>query len=282
MGRHRRQTGRQTRRLSASASRAILPATRRRGKPGAVPALNAAWGELEGQGGWRRASRPRLGSRLASGCGPPAGRPGLLSRAEPVVATISPRARGRQLGPQLGPGPLTSRAGREIAAVWAPRRCCRKPRQWLRRTPQAKGGYPEAVVVPTWCALPPAALAARDAGRALLAATGCQEQPGLGVVTRRQPRWEAPQMVWRVARLAPQRRLWSQRWLSRVPAMRWRWRGYGVVRLLQHVWTGSGRRRWRQGWMVSVPFDPRHPLAKPLQPGFAALVRGRIRGRCLR
>jgi hypothetical protein len=34
--------------------------------------------------------------------------------------------------------------------------------------------------------------------------------------------------------------------------------------------------------MVSVHFDPLHPLAKVLQAGFAALFRGRVRVLCLR
>ena len=116
----------------------------------------------------------------------------------------------------------------------------------------------------------------------MIAATFCQEKLGLGLVTRRQHRWEAQQMVLLLARLAHQLLLWSKRWLSRVPAICWRWRGYGVVRLLQEVWTVPGIMQRRKGWMVSVHFDPLHPLAKVLQEGFAALFRGRVRVRCLR
>jgi hypothetical protein len=115
-------------------------------------------------------------------------------------------------------------------------------------------------------------------GRAMIEAPCCQDTQGLGLVKRRQHRWEAQQMVVRLARLAHHLLVWSQRWLSRVPAMRWRLRGYGVVRLLQEVWTVPGKMRRRKGWMVSVHFAPLHPLAKPLQQGFAALFRGRIRG----
>src|SRR5262245_469040 len=116
----------------------------------------------------------------------------------------------------------------------------------------------------------------------MIAATFCQEKLGLGLVTRRQHRWEAQQMVLLLARLAHQLLLWSKRWLSRVPAIRWRLRGYGVVRLFQEVRTGPGRTRWRKSWIVSVHFEPLHPRAKPLQQGFAALFRGRVRVRCLR
>jgi hypothetical protein len=35
--------------------------------------------------------------------------------------------------------------------------------------------------------------------------------------------------------------------------------------------------RWRRGWMVSVRFSPRHPLATPLQESFSALCHGRVR-----
>jgi hypothetical protein len=34
--------------------------------------------------------------------------------------------------------------------------------------------------------------------------------------------------------------------------------------------------------MVSMRFDPLHPLAKVLQQSFAALFRGRVQVRCLR
>jgi hypothetical protein len=137
-------------------------------------------------------------------------------------------------------------------------------------------------LVTTWCALPPAALADRDDGRAMIEATCCQDQQGLGLVKRRQHRWEAPQMVLLWARLAHHLLRWSQRWLSRVPAMRWRLRGDGVVRRLQEVWTVPGIMPRRKGWRVSVHFDPLHPRAKVLQEGFAALFRGRVRVRCLR
>jgi hypothetical protein len=47
-------------------------------------------------------------------------------------------------------------------------------------------------------------------------------------------------MVLLLARLAHHQLLWNKRWLSRVPATRWRLRGYRVVRLLQEVWTVPG------------------------------------------
>jgi hypothetical protein len=129
---------------------------------------------------------------------------------------------------------------------------------------------------------PPVELADAYDSRAMLEATLCPEKPGLGLVKRRQHTWEARRMVWLLARLAPHLLPWSQRWLSRMPAMRWRVRGYGVVRLLQEGWTVPGVMRRRKGWRVSVHFDPLHPWAKMLQQGFAALFRGRVRGYGLR
>ena len=116
----------------------------------------------------------------------------------------------------------------------------------------------------------------------MIAATFCQENQGWGLVKRRQPRWEAPPRVVLLARLAHHLLRWSQRWLSRVPAIRGRWRGSGVVRRRQEVWTVPGIMQRRKGWMVSVHFDPLHPLAKVLQEGFAALFRGRVRVLCVR
>jgi DDE family transposase len=282
MGRHRSKTGRKTLRITARAYRQILHETLWRGKAAAVPALKAALGELESQLGWTQELRPRLVIRRDGGFGTTAVLNGLRSRAYQVVAKISHSGRVRQLGQQIGPWQPTSRAGREIAEVLAPRRFCRKTRQWLIRTPKEKGGYRYAVLVTTLCALPPAALADRYDGRAMIEATFCQDKQGLGLVKRRQHRWEAQQMVLLLARLAHHLLLWSKRWLSRVPAIRWRLRGYGVVRLLQEVWTVPGIMQRRKGWMVCVHFDPLHPLAKVLQEGFVALFRGRVRVLCLR
>ena len=134
----------------------------------------------------------------------------------------------------------------------------------------------------TLTALEPGALADAYDGRAMSEATFCQDKQALGLVTRRQRRWEAQQMGLLVARLAHHLRLWGKQWLSRVPTTRRRLQGYGLVRLLRDVWAVPGVIRWRRGWMVSVRFSPLHPLAIPLQASFSALFRGRVRVGCLR
>jgi hypothetical protein len=103
------------------------------------------------------------------------------------------------------------------------------------RTPKAKGGYQDAVLVTTLPDLAPVALADAYDGRAMLEATFCQDKQALGLVKRRQHTWEAQQMVSLLARLAHHLRVWSKRWLSREPNTRWRLEGYGLVRLLQEV-----------------------------------------------
>jgi len=150
------------------------------------------------------------------------------------------------------------------------------------RTPPEHGGYHDAVLLTTVPDLEPAAVAAAYDGRAMIAATFCQDTQALGLVKRRQHKWEAQHMVLLFARLAPHLLLWSKRWLSRVPTTRWRLDGYGLVRLLQEGTTVPGVIRWRCGWMVSVHFDPLHPLTAALQQGFAALFRGRVRVGILR
>ena len=137
-------------------------------------------------------------------------------------------------------------------------------------------------MVTTWSDDAPVALADADDGRAMIEATCCQDTQALGRVTRRQRRWEAQQMVLRLARLAHHLLLWGKQWLSRVPATRRRLQGYGLVRLLRDVCAVPGVIRWRRGWMVSVRFSPLHPLATPLQESFSALFRGRVRVGCLR
>src|SRR4029453_15544458 len=137
------------------------------------------------------------------------------------------------------------------------------------RTAREHGGDHYAVLLTTVPDLGPAAVAAAYDGRAMIEATFCQDKQALGLVKRRQHRWEAQQMVVLLARLAHHLLLWSKRWLSRVPATRWRLRGGGVV-------------RWRRGGMVTIRFLPFHPLAKPLQQSFTALFRGRVQVRCLR
>src|ERR671923_845868 len=278
MGRNRSKTGRKVLRWTASAYREILHETWLRGKASAVPALKTALSELETRLGWTRERRQRIVLRLDGGFGTTAVLTWVLSRGYQVVAKISHSGRVRKLRQALGPWQPTSSPGREIAAVLKPHRFCRTTRQWVIRTPKEKGGYQYAVLVTTMLDLEPATLADAYDGRAIIEATFCQDKQALGLVTRRQRRWAAQQMVLLLARLAHHLLLWGKQWLSRVPATRQRLRGYGLVRLLREVWAVPGVIRWRRGWMVSGRFSPLHPLATPLQESFSLLFRGRVRG----
>jgi len=277
MGRNRSKTGRKVLRWTASDYREILHETLLRGKASAVPALKTALGELETRLGWTRERRQRVVLRLDGGFGTTEILNWLLSRAYQVVAKISHSGRVRKLRQAVGPWQPTSSPGRDIAAVLHPHRFCRATRQWVIRTPKEKGGYQYAVLVTTLSDLDPVALADAYDGRARIEATFCQDKQALGLVTRRQRRWEAQQMVLLLARLAHHLLLWGKQWLSRVPATRRRLQGYGLVRLLRDVWAVPGVIRWRRGWMVSVRFSPLHPLAIPLQASFSALFHGRVR-----
>jgi hypothetical protein len=282
MGRNRRTTGRKTLRITASPYREILHETLLRGKATAMPALKAALLEVETHLGWSRERRAQIMLRLDGGFGTTEVLNWLLSRGYQVVAKISNHGRVHKLRQHLGPWQPTSSPGRDMAAILRPHRFCRATRQWVIRTPQAHGGYHYAVLLTTLPDLEPTALADAYDGRAMIEATFCQDKQALGLVKRRQHKWEAQQMVLLLARLAHHILLWSKRWLSRVPTTRWRLHGYGLVRLLQEGTTVPGVIRWRRGWMVSVHFDPLHPLAEVLQQGFAALFQGRVRVGILR
>jgi hypothetical protein len=282
MGRNRSKTGRKTLRITASQYREILHETLLRGKETAVPALKAALLEVETHLGWSRERRARIVLRMDGGFGTTEVLNWLLSRGYQVVAKISHSGRVHKLRQHIGPWQPTSSPGREIAAILRPHRFCRATRQWGIRTPQEHGGYHYAVLLTTLTDLEPTAVADAYDGRAMIEATFCQDKQALGLVKRRQHTWEAQQVVLLLARLAHHLLLWSKRWLSRVPSTRWRLRGYGLVRLLQEVYTVPGVTRWRRGWLVSVRFDPLHPLAIPLQQGFAALFGGRVHVRCWR
>lgn len=282
MGRNRSKTGRKTLRYTASDYREILHETLLRGNAAAVPALKTALCEMETRLGWTRERRARIGLRMDGGFGTTDVLNWLLSRGYQVVAKISNRGRVQKLRQAIGPWQPTSSPGREMAAVLRPHRFCRTTRQWVIRTPKAQGGYQYAVVLTTLPDLAPATVADAYDGRAMIEATFCQDKQALGLVKRRQHKWEAQQMVLLLARLAHHILLWSKGWLSRVPPTRWRLDGYGLVRLLQEGMTVPGVIRWRRGWMVSVHFDPLHPLAAALQQGFAALFRGRVRVGILR
>jgi hypothetical protein len=282
MGRNRSKTGRQTLRITASPYRELLHATWLQGKATAVPALNTALLEVETHLGWTRARRAQIVLRLDGGVGTTESLNGLLSRGDQGVAKISNHGRVHKWRQHLGPWPPTSSPGRAMAAILRPHRFCRATRQWVIRTPQEQGGDHDAVLLTTVPDLEPTALADAYDGRALIEATFGQDKQALGIVKRRQHKWEAQHMVLLLARLAPHLRLWSKRWLSRVPTTRWRLEGYGLVRLLQEGTTVPGVIRWRGGWMVRVRFDPLHPLAAALQQGFAALFRGRVRVGILR
>jgi Transposase DDE domain group 1 len=282
MGRCRSKTGRKVLRVTASDYREILHETLLHGKAAGGPALKAALPEVEGHLGWTRERRQRIVLRLDGGFGTTAILNWLLSRGYQVVAKISNSSRVRTLRQQLGPWQPTSSPGRELAEVLRPHRFCRKTRQWVIRTPKAKGGYQYAALVTTLPELAPVAVADAYDGRAVIEASFCQDKQGLGIVKRRQHYWEAQQLVLLLARLAPHLLVWSKQWLSRLPQLRQRLGGYGVVRLLQEVWTVPGVLCWQHGWLVSVRFDPLHPLARVLQGGFAALLGDHVVVRCLR
>jgi len=282
MGRNRSKTGRKTLRVTASDYREILHETLLRGKASAVPALKAALLEVETHLGWSRERRAQIVLRLDGGFGTTEVLNWLLSRGYQVVAKISQSGRVQKLRQAVGPWQPTSSPGRDIAAVLKPHRFCRTTRQWVIRTPKDKGGYQYAVLVTTLLDLEPTALADAYDGRARIEASFCQDKQALGLVTRRQRRWEAQQRVLLLARLAHHLLLWGKQWVSRVPTTRRRLQGYGLVRLLRDVWAVPGVIRWRRGWMVSVRFSPLHPLATPLQASFSALFRGRVRVGCLR
>ena len=277
MGRNRSKTGRKTLRITASQYREILYETLLRGKATAVPALKAALLEVETHLGWTRERRAQIVLRLDGGFGTTEVLNWLLSRGSQVVAKISNQGRVQKLRQAIGPWQPTSSPGREIAAVLKPHRFCRATRQWVIRTPKEKGGSQYAVLLTTVPDLEPTALADAYDGRAMIEATFCQDKQALGLVKRRQHKWEAQQVVLLLARLAHHLLLWSKRWLSRVPTTRRRLDGYGLVRLLQEGMTVPGVIQWRCGWMVSIRFDPVHPLAEALQQGFATLFRGRVR-----
>ncbi len=183
----------------------------------------------------------------------------------------------RTLRQQLGPWQPTSSPGRELATVLQPHRFGRTTRQWIIRTPKEKGhGYQYAALLTTLAELAPTAVADAYDGRASIEASFCQDKQALGMAKRRQRQWEAQQIVLLLTRLAHHLLVWAKRWLSREPATRRRLRGYGLVRLLQEVATVPGVLCWQHGRLVSIQFDPLHPLARVLQRGFAALFRQHV------
>src|SRR5436309_6261552 len=210
MGRNRSKTGRKTLRFTASDYREILHETLLRGKASAVPALKMALGELETHLGWTRERRQQIVLRLDGGFGTTEILNWLLSRGYQVVAKISHSGRVGKLRQSIGPWQPTSSPGREMAAVLHPYRFCRATRQWVIRTPKEKGGYQYAVLVTTLSDCEPVALADAYDGRAMIEATFCQDKQALGLVTRRQRKWEAQQMVLLLARLAHHLLLWGQ------------------------------------------------------------------------
>ena len=216
MGRNRSKTGRKALRITASRYREILHETLLRGTASAVPALKTALGEVETRLGWTRERRQRIVLRLDGGFGTTEVLNWLLSRGYQVVAKISHSGRVRKLRQAIGPWQPTSSPGREMATVLQPHRFCRTTRQWVIRTPKEKGGYQYAVLMTTLTDLEPVALADAYDSRALIEATFCQDKQALGLVTRRQRKWEAQQMVLLLARLAHHLLLWGKQWLSRV------------------------------------------------------------------
>jgi hypothetical protein len=105
--------------------------------------LKAALLEVETHLGWSRARRAHIVLRLDGGFGTTEVRNWLLSRGDHVVAKISNHGRGQKLRHAIGPWQPTSSPSRDMAAILRPHRFCRATRQWVIRTPQDKGGYPD-------------------------------------------------------------------------------------------------------------------------------------------
>jgi hypothetical protein len=140
MGRCRSKTGRKVLRVTASDDREILYETLLRGKAAGGPALKAAVQEVAAHLGWTRERRQQIVLRLDGGFGTTALLNWLLSRGYQIVAKLRNSSRVRTLRQQLGPWQPTSSPGRELAEVLRPPRFCRTTRQWVMRTPKAKGG----------------------------------------------------------------------------------------------------------------------------------------------
>src|SRR5262249_60732821 len=124
-------------------------------------------------------------------------------------------------------------------------------------TPRDRGGHHSGVLVATLGDYDPGALADAYDGGAIIEATFCQDKQALGLVTRRQRRWEAQQMVLLLARLAHHLLLWGKQWLSQVPSARRRLQGYGVGGLLRGGWAVAGGSRGGGGGEVGVGLLPR-------------------------
>jgi molybdopterin converting factor small subunit len=216
MGRCRSKTGRKVLRVTASDYREVLHETLLRGKASALPTLKAALRELEARLHWTRERRAQIVLRLDGGCGTTATLNWLLSRGYQLVGKISHSARVRTLRQQLGPWQPTSSPGRELATILQPHRFGRTTRQWIMRTPKDKGrGYQYAALLTTLSELAPTAVADAYDSRASIEASFCQDKQALGMVKRRQRRWEAQQIVLLLARLAHHLLVWAKRWLSR-------------------------------------------------------------------
>ncbi len=144
-------------------------------------------------------------------------------------------------------------------------------RQYAVRTPSTEqaSGYSHAVVFTSRAELSMQAVVDHYDGRAGMEADLKGDKQDLGLATIRKHRLPAQKLVILLMQLAHNVLLWARHWLSKtVPRLH----GYGIVRLIQHVWAIPGRLKLVDQQVRRIRLRPTHPRTRDVYRGFQPLL----------
>ncbi|GHO51476.1 hypothetical protein KSX_96390 [Ktedonospora formicarum] len=205
----------------------------------AIQAAEALLG-LAGDGEEAQRKRTRTEIRLDSSWGSEAMITWLLERGYQVTGKFKSNGRVRKLVSEIPTWSSTSSPGREVAGVPEPVAFVRPLAQYAVRTPskKQKNGYYHAVLFTSRMELSMQAVVDHYDGRAGMEADLKGDKYGLGLATIRKHRLPAQKIVILLMQLAHNVLLWARQWLSKEVS---HLDDYGIVRLIQQVWTGAGQ-----------------------------------------
>ena len=232
---------------------------------------------LAGDSAEVQAKRARTEIRLDSAWGSDRVIPWLLERGYQVTGKFKSTQRVRKLVQGITAWQETSSPGREVASVPNPVTFARPLAQYAVRTPSTEkaGGYYYAVLFTSLIQRTMQTVVTDYDGRAGMEADLKRDKHGLALAVIRKRRLGAQTIVVLLVELAHNVLVWARNWLAQSAP---RLRAYGIVRLVQEVWSVPGRVKLGEEQIQRVRLRRLHPLAREVALGWQPLLAGKPPG----
>lgn len=226
---------------------------------------------LKGEGEEVRARRARVEFRPDSGWGSEEEINCLLGRGYQVTGKFKSWQRAAKLARPIQDWQSTSSPGREVAEVPHPVTLAGPAPQYAVRTPseEKEEGYHYAVLFTTRLDLTMQQVVDHYDARAGMEADLKGDKRGLGLAVLRKHKPAAQKIVVLLVELAHNVLIWSKLWLGKATP---RFRGFGMVRLVQEVWAVPGRVKLTRDGLRRVRLNREHPRAREVARGLRQLL----------